>query len=132
MKPWHQTYARRFWTETDWSAWERAGRPKVPKDPILEKQGRPIEPLPVVPQAPTLAVDSLHEKPSTRQERRSRAVDELVAKVRARSRAAGRAGVTPSVRSVRRDKPDNRRTVVEIPGDGQRLVRNLGNVLRVR
>jgi hypothetical protein len=71
---------------------------------------------------PSLPPISLYEKPSTRQERRSRVVDELVAKYRG--------GTPPSVRSVRRDTTKARHVIVE--GDGQVLRRSLGNVLRVR
>jgi hypothetical protein len=82
MRPtqWHQSYPRRYWTHLDWAAWERDGRPKVPRDPVLEKQGQPLNPtLPVAPPAQTLTYPfALHPKKSTARDARGRSVDRLL------------------------------------------------------
>jgi hypothetical protein len=76
-RPWWKHYPRRYWTEVDWQAWEKAGKPKVPKDPILEKQGEPINPT-VTPPAQTLPAGfSMFPKQSKR-DARGRAVDQLL------------------------------------------------------
>jgi hypothetical protein len=74
-------YPKKFWVESDWQAWERAGRPKVPphldlQPPVPVQMGN----TPVIP--PALSVTSLYVKPRRRGVgAQSRAVDELLEKL---------------------------------------------------
>jgi hypothetical protein len=83
MKPWHQWYPRRHWLEEDWQAWEKAGKPKVPRDPVLEQQGQPLnQTLSVPPPLVTLSAGfSLHPKKSTARDARGKQVDKLLEKL---------------------------------------------------
>ena len=75
-------YPKKDWVEADWQAWERAGRPKVPRHLELqaphEQQLAPT--LPVPPPGPQSSV-TLFPKPSRRDaDARSRGIDRLLQK----------------------------------------------------
>jgi hypothetical protein len=82
-RPWWKDYPRRYWSEVDWQRWERDGKPRVPRDEVLEKQGQPINPtLPLAPAAQTLSSGfRLHPRKSTAQDARGKSIDALLEKL---------------------------------------------------
>ena len=79
FQPFWEHYPQKSWVEADWQAWEKAGRPRVPRDmalqPRLEQELGNSAVIP--PPGPKSAVTTLFPKPRRRREigARSRAVD---------------------------------------------------------
>jgi hypothetical protein len=76
-------YAQEHWTEIDWRAWEKAGRPRVPVENRLSAKlpPKPLDlPPRVDPPGGLFGGFSLYPKPKPRdQSARSRSVDRLLA-----------------------------------------------------
>ena len=81
MRGFWEDYPKKFWTEPDWQAWEKAGRPRVPSHLDLQPPpAQEIGTLPTPPPGPQLA-PGWFTKPSRREaSARSRAVDRLIEK----------------------------------------------------
>jgi hypothetical protein len=87
LKPWWTHFPQRHWQEVDWEDWVKAGRPKVPRDPVLEQQGQPLTGEPLIGAAgPTLASGWFAPKPRRGSDARSRGVDHLLAELGIRRR----------------------------------------------
>jgi hypothetical protein len=88
VRPVWEHCPKKWWTEPDWQAWEKAGRPRVPRHLDLrtpleveqETEQRIGTKLPVPPPGPQSAVTTLFPKPRRREaaSARSRAVDRLI------------------------------------------------------
>lgn len=87
MKPWHQTFPRKYWMAEDWASWEAAGKPAIPRamrdDP---RQRKPLEPRTVVQPDHLLPSGfQLYAKPSRARDARGKQVDHLLQKLGIRS-----------------------------------------------
>jgi hypothetical protein len=85
MIPFWDHYPKKLWAEADWKAWEKAGRPKVPRHLDLQSPPPPELGNSVVipPPGPTSAVTTLFPKPRGREVRgaQSRAIDRVLAEL---------------------------------------------------
>ena len=77
-QPFWQHYPKKSWLEVDWQAWEKAGRPRVPRHLELESpHEQRLDPtLPLPPPGPQSAVTTLFPRKSRRDvSARSRGID---------------------------------------------------------
>lgn len=83
LRPWWETHPRRYWHEEDIAEWVKAGKPKIPRDPIFERAQRRAKELrasqPPAPQHTLVGFGGLHDTQKQQRTRaRGRVVDALL------------------------------------------------------
>ena len=79
-----ETFPKKWWTAVDWECWEKAGRPRVPREMELPSltPAKELGNTPVIPPPGPQPSFGLFAKPRRREARnaQSRAVDGLIEK----------------------------------------------------